>query len=230
MSQANRRRSRLLTGFRKKGRITPTLRGLMKAYFCHLAFKHRQTQGQAFLIDTPISSIPSIHHTTESMTMRKAREDQFDPNRPPWLHCTSRCVRRAYLCGDGYDHRKRFIEARLRQLASFFAVEVSAYAVMSNHLHVIARPRPDQAQELSAEAVAVAWLALRDLPVMARDDEGEEGEEGGDGRALASGEAGASSAGKGTASPSALPVGPVANDPATDAGRQARIAELAAND
>ena len=165
--------------------------------------------------------------------MRKAREDQFDPNRPPWLHCTSRCVRRAFLCGDGYDHRKRFIEARLRQLASFFAVEVSAYAVMSNHLHVIARPRPDQAQELSAEAVAVAWLALRDLPTMARDGDVEEA---GDECVSNSGEAGASSADRGTASadrgassPSVLPVGPVTNDPTTDVGRQVRIAELAAN-
>ena len=35
----------------------------------------------------------------------------------PYYHCISRCVRRAFLCGEGVTHRKAWIEARLEVLA-----------------------------------------------------------------------------------------------------------------
>ncbi|TVR44484.1 MAG: transposase [Planctomycetota bacterium] len=94
--------------------------------------------------------------------MRQARERQFDPQDPPWLHCISRCVRRAFLCGEGFEHRKQWIERRLELLARHCAVAVGAYAVMSNHLHVVLRPRPQAAQGLSDEQVVRAWWALRE--------------------------------------------------------------------
>ena len=93
--------------------------------------------------------------------MRLNRSEQFDQGRPPWLHCISRCVRRAFLCGDGFEHRKAWIERRLRVLARCFQVEVGAYAVMSNHIHVVARPHPERVSELSAEDIARAWWFLR---------------------------------------------------------------------
>jgi hypothetical protein len=34
-----------------------------------------------------------------------------------YYHCISRCVRRAFLCGEGVTHRKAWIEARLELLA-----------------------------------------------------------------------------------------------------------------
>ena len=64
-------------------------------------------------------------------------------------HCMARCVRQAFLCGfdaasgKNFDHRKAWIENRLENLASIFAVEIASYAVMSNHLHLILRLRPD---------------------------------------------------------------------------------------
>ncbi len=70
----------------------------------------------------------------------------LDAEKDTWVHCTSRCVRKAYLCGgrDGrWDHRRGWVEERLRLLAGCFAVEVAGYAVMSNHLHVVLRMRPE---------------------------------------------------------------------------------------
>lgn len=52
---------------------------------------------------------------------------------------TSRCVRRAHLCGEGKEHRKEWLEARLEELAGIFALDVCGYAVMDNHLHLLVR-------------------------------------------------------------------------------------------
>ena len=68
------------------------------------------------------------------------RRDQIDPTLPTWVHATSRCVRRAFLAGDQYEHRKAWIEDRMRLVASCFAAEVAGFAVMSNHVHVIVIP------------------------------------------------------------------------------------------
>ena len=93
--------------------------------------------------------------------MRLSRETQFDLKNPPWLHCISRCVRRAFLCGDGYEHRKDWIERRLRLLSESFAVDVGAYAVMSNHLHIVARPQPAVPATWTAEEVVLRWWLVR---------------------------------------------------------------------
>ena len=94
------------------------------------------------------------------MTMTTARRQQLDPTRPTWVHCTSRCVRRAFLAGDRFEHRKAWIEERLRYLARCFAVEVAGYAVMSNHVHVIVRLDQAVAMGWSAFEVARRWLSV----------------------------------------------------------------------
>ena len=85
------------------------------------------------------------------------------PGRPVWIHVISRCVRKAYLCGgrDGkWDHRRQWVEDRLRELSGVFAVEVAAYAVMSNHVHAVVRMSPDGAAAWSAREVVERWLAI----------------------------------------------------------------------
>jgi hypothetical protein len=79
---------------------------------------------------------------------------------PGWVHCVSRCVRRAYLAGDAWEHRRVWIEERLRLLAATWACEVAAYAVMSNHIHVVVRVLPAVAATWSAEEVVRRWMAV----------------------------------------------------------------------
>ena len=81
-------------------------------------------------------------------------------------HCFTRCVRRAFLCGQDpvtqrdYSHRKQWIVDRLRELAAIFAIEVCAYAVMDNHNHNILRTRPDIVAAWPDREVASRWLTL----------------------------------------------------------------------
>jgi REP element-mobilizing transposase RayT len=81
-------------------------------------------------------------------------------------HCTARCVRRAFLCGvdcysgKNYEHRRDWIRERIEQLAAIFAIDVCGYAVMSNHLHLILRTRPDLVPEWSDKEVASRWKRL----------------------------------------------------------------------
>jgi len=81
-------------------------------------------------------------------------------------HCTTRCVRRAFLAGfdshtgRDFSHRKQWIEDRLQFLASIFSVEVTTYSVMSNHYHVTLRIRPDIVETWSDREVASRWLTL----------------------------------------------------------------------
>ena len=81
-------------------------------------------------------------------------------------HCTTRCVRRAFLAGfdsltgRDFSHRKQWIEDRLQLLASIFSVEVTTFSVMSNHYHVTVRIRPDIVETWSDHEVASRWLTL----------------------------------------------------------------------
>jgi putative transposase len=54
--------------------------------------------------------------------------------------------------------RYAWIEARILELAECFTVSVYAYAVMSNHFHVVLYVDPATAAALSDEEVARRWL------------------------------------------------------------------------
>ena len=82
------------------------------------------------------------------------------------FHLINRCVRRTYLCGKDrrsgkdYSHRKEWIRERLEELAGIFGIDVLGFAVLSNHLHVVVRTRPDVVREWSADEVALRWWRL----------------------------------------------------------------------
>ena len=92
--------------------------------------------------------------------MPQARKRIIDPSRPTWVHCTSRCVRRAFLCGNAFGHRRGWVEERLQFLARIFAVEIASYAVMANHLHVILRMQVQDPHGWSGDEVARRWYAI----------------------------------------------------------------------
>jgi hypothetical protein len=95
---------------------------------------------------------------------------QITPSEPAVYHCVSRCVRRAFLCGQdaltgrSFDHRKQWIEDRLLALAGIFSASVLAYAVMSNHVHLVVRMDPQAVAQWRDETVAEKWVQL--FPVM----------------------------------------------------------------
>ena len=82
------------------------------------------------------------------------------------VHCVNRCERRGFLCGTDeltgkdYEHRRQWIRNRLEFLAGVFAMDVLGFSVMSNHLHVILRNRPDVVKTWSDEEVARRWWNL----------------------------------------------------------------------
>jgi REP element-mobilizing transposase RayT len=90
----------------------------------------------------------------------------------PYYHITSRCVRRAFLCGfdhysgKDYEHRRQWVVDRIRLLASLFAIDVCAYAVMNNHYHLVLKICPEQIEALSDGDVMDRWCALFKGPLI----------------------------------------------------------------
>jgi len=109
--------------------------------------------------------------------MTSPRSQLVDPEAPGYYHCISRCVRRAFLCGDdaltgrSFEHRKQWVEDRLLELAEIFAVGVYAYAVMSNHLHGVVYVDPSATLAWSPDEVAQRWVRLTPVRVGGEIDE-----------------------------------------------------------
>jgi REP element-mobilizing transposase RayT len=104
-----------------------------------------------------------------------ARRQIVDESQVGIYHCVSRCVRRAFLCGDdrfsgkNFDHRKAWLQERMEDLAGIMAVDVLGFSVMSNHFHLLLRIRPDIAAAWTDEEVAHRWWRLHPGR---RDDDG----------------------------------------------------------
>jgi REP element-mobilizing transposase RayT len=104
--------------------------------------------------------------------MPTPRSQQVSLSDTPYYHCISRCVRRTFLCGadstthKDYSHRKQWIEDRLSLLSKTFAIEVCAYAIMSNHCHTVLKINGSLAQSWSDETVMQHWKQLFSIPVL----------------------------------------------------------------
>lgn len=98
--------------------------------------------------------------------MTQPRSSLVSVEDTPWYHVVSRCVRRAFLCGEdhlsghNFEHRREWIETRILELAAIFTIDVAAYAVMSNHYHVVVRLDPGRAASLDTESTLRRWTRL----------------------------------------------------------------------
>ncbi|WP_417548629.1 transposase [Marinobacter segnicrescens] len=104
--------------------------------------------------------------------MTRPREQLVSIADTPYYHVVSRCVRRTFLCGydrdtgRNYEHRRQWIEDRIRILSSLFAIDICSYAVMSNHYHLVVKLSPEQAEEWSDDEVLARWSSLYKGPLI----------------------------------------------------------------
>ncbi|MBB1344093.1 transposase [Pseudoalteromonas sp. SG43-7] len=98
--------------------------------------------------------------------MAIARKRQISLADTKYYHCISRCVRRAYLCGEdrftgqSYEHRRCWVEEKLLALSNVFCIDVCAYAVMSNHTHLVLYADDKKAKRLNDKAIIIRWHKL----------------------------------------------------------------------
>ena len=102
----------------------------------------------------------------EEKSMATPRRNLISVSSTPYYHCISRCVRRAYLCGQdpltgrSYEHRRDWVEKKLLQLGRIFCIDVCAYAVMSNHTHLVLHIDIAKAKRLNNKAILIRWHKL----------------------------------------------------------------------
>ena len=98
--------------------------------------------------------------------MTKPRKALISLEGTPYYHCVSRCVRRAWLCGfdkltsRSFEHRRGWIVDRMKGLASVFAIDIAAYAIMSSHHHAILHVDRKRALGWSRTEVFERWRQL----------------------------------------------------------------------
>jgi len=77
-----------------------------------------------------------------------------------------RCVRRAFCVAQitipatSYELRRQLIEDNLLELADVFAIAICAYAIMSNHYHVVLLIDIEQADNWNQKEVIYRWYNL----------------------------------------------------------------------
>ena len=94
------------------------------------------------------------------------RRTQISVEDTLWYHTVSRCVRKAWLTGvdpntgQSYEHRRNWVESQLLKLGEIFAIDIAAYVVMSNHLHLVLRIDIELANRWTDREVVEQWHQL----------------------------------------------------------------------
>lgn len=95
--------------------------------------------------------------------MTTSRKNLINLEVTRYYHCISRCVRRSFLygidsiSGHDYSHRKPKILNKLKLLASAFTIDICAFAIMSNHIHLVLHVDIEKAKSLTKNEVIERW-------------------------------------------------------------------------
>jgi REP element-mobilizing transposase RayT len=107
--------------------------------------------------------------------MTISRKQQICLEETPYYHCVSRCVRRAFLCGEdeltgrSYEHRRDWIVEKLKQLDEVFSISICSYAVLHNHTHTVLKIDRESALKWRDDEVISRWTSLyKPSPIVSR--------------------------------------------------------------
>jgi len=104
--------------------------------------------------------------------MTQSRDSLISLSDTLYYHCISRCVRRAFLCGEdkysgqSFEHRRQWIVERIRFLTDVFPIEVCAYSIMSNHYHLVLYVNQDELESCSNLQICERWSKIYSLPAI----------------------------------------------------------------
>ncbi len=112
--------------------------------------------------------------------MTQSRDSLISLVDTPYYHCISRCVRRAFLCGEdkytgnSFEHRRQWMVDRVRFLTDVFSIEVCAYAIMSNHYHLVLFVNEAELESCSDADICERWSKIYSIsPLVSRWQKGE---------------------------------------------------------
>lgn len=89
----------------------------------------------------------------------RPRSQQISLDDTPFYMVTSRCVRKAFLCGfdrstnRSYEHRRQQIQNDMLRLASIFFIDIAAFAILHNHYHIVLHVRRDDAMDAAPQSI-----------------------------------------------------------------------------
>jgi len=104
--------------------------------------------------------------------MTQSRDSLISLSDTLYYHCISRCVRRAFLCGEdqfsgqSFAHRRQWIVERIRFLTDVFPIEICAYSIMSNHYHLVLYVNQDELESCSNLQICERWSKIYSLPAI----------------------------------------------------------------
>ena len=98
--------------------------------------------------------------------MTQARRTLISLDQTSWFHICSRCIKRSFLMGEdkysgkNYEHRREWISDKLAELSDIFSIDIAAYAVLSNHYHLVLHIDAAKAAGWSDKTVIRRWMML----------------------------------------------------------------------
>lgn len=102
--------------------------------------------------------------------MTRARKDIINLEQTTCYHLINRCVRKSFLTGfdassgKDYSYRRGWILERIKHLSEAFAIDVAAYAIMSNHYHLVVKVDIKKANSWSIAEVVERWKRVCKSP------------------------------------------------------------------